>query len=186
MNNNHPIVRNFIGGLKVDIVEMVTARGYNYRGPIDQIGNVVYSDKRDSDLLLEIEVDLQLSIPDVIVKTEYVPFINTSSTKYYHSGTGSISGKVNMIFSEPFTTTKLQVKSIPIEPTQFAYTSCKKYDSRNELNDDPLILNALISAFDKAYGNIVSTAWKHLEPEEIEYIRSQSMEIRKESVKARD
>ena len=41
--------------------EMLTARGYPYVGPYNTIDDMVYSEKQTTDLVLEVEVDLQFT-----------------------------------------------------------------------------------------------------------------------------
>ena len=59
-----PIFKDFSDKMGIDFEEAMTARGFTLKGPFNSIDEVVYSDKKSSDLLLTIEIDLSVLIID--------------------------------------------------------------------------------------------------------------------------
>jgi hypothetical protein len=175
--------RTFVKNMGADFVEMLSARGYPYAGPYQSIDEMVYSDKKSTDLILETEVDLQFSgdglSPKYSENTDYVTHQTTYS--YYLDGVVTLSGKLNLTCSEPFTHTKVWVKSIPIEPTTFAWKSYNKYTNKNIPVTDPTIWNALVENMESISQKSLKTAWNHLDPEELKVKKNEAAEIKKNS-----
>ncbi len=173
--------KTFANSMGDDFVEMLTARGYPYVGPYNTIDDMVYSEKQTTDLVLEVEVDLQFTGNAIKQTSDYE--ILTSRTNYYYiyNGDMNLSGKITMIFSEPFTKTKVWVKSVSTEPITFFLDSQYKYKSKDIPVTDPKVWNTLVEILQKIYENVISTSWKYLEPEELKVKKSESLEIKKNS-----
>ena len=164
-----------------DFVEMLTARGYPYKGPFSNIDQMVYNEKKTTDLLIEPEIDLQFAGNYLKQKTA-INILSTGSTiEYYADGDMTVSGKLNLIFSEPFTKTKIWVKSIQIDPVTFKLKSYYSYYTTNIPVNDPLVWNSIVDNLMVIYNNALSTAWKHLEPEELSQKKDEANEIKKNS-----
>lgn len=164
-----------------DYVEMLTKRGYKYIGPINSYDEIVYSDKKNTDLLLESELSFELVGQSPFQYTSGTTMIgNLPYERYFADGELSISGKINFFVSEPFTHTKIWVKSIPIE-TQKITLKTKYYNSKNELLNSPEVWNAFVNALEVVYTKSLQTAWNYLDPEELAVKKKESEEIRKNS-----
>jgi len=172
--------KTFAANMGNDFVAMLTARGYSYKGPFTNTDQMVYSEKNATDLVLQPIIDLQFSGWESAIHPHQVYRIygGGSGTEYYADGDITISGKVNLIFSEPFTNTKIWVKSIEIEPVTFKVKSYSSYSTPSMPVTDPLIWNAYVDNLSKIYENVLSTAWKHLEPEELYKKKDEANEIK--------
>ncbi|MFA5012007.1 MAG: hypothetical protein WC644_08655 [Ignavibacteria bacterium] len=172
----------FADNMGKDFVEMLTARGYPYKGPFSNIDQMVYNEKKTTDLLIEPEIDLQFAGNYLKQKTGInLLSYGSSAVEYYADGDMTVSGKLNLIFSEPFTKTKIWVKSIQIDAVTFKLKSYYSYTTTNIPVNDPLVWNSIVDNLMVIYKNALSTAWNHLEPEELAQKKEEANEIKKNS-----
>ncbi len=172
----------FADNMGKDFVEMLSARGYPYKGPFLKVDDMVYNEKKTTDLLIEPEIDLQFVGNYLMQKTGInLLSLEPGSIEYYADGDMTVSGKLNLIFSEPFTKTKVWVKSIQIEPITFKLKSYYSYKTQNIPVNDPLVWNTIVDNLMVIYKNILTTAWNHLDPEELSQKKEEASEIKKNS-----
>jgi hypothetical protein len=102
--------QNFAKAMAADYEEMLTKRGYPYIGPVTSYDEIVYADKKNSDLTLESELDFNIDGKPFKVNNGRTLIGNQPYTRYYADGELTISSKINFFVSEPFTHTKIWVK----------------------------------------------------------------------------
>ena len=173
--------KTFVKNMGSDFVEMLTARGYPYMGPYTTTDEMVYSDKKGTDLLLETEVDIQFTGTPLKYSTYKDYSTKQTVYQYFYDGDVNMSGKVNLIFSEPFTKTKVWVKSVPIDPVTFYIKSFYKYKDKNIPDTDPMVWNTLVDNLEASYQKVLQTSWNHLQPEELEVKKKEATEIKQNS-----
>ncbi|HNR21036.1 MAG TPA: hypothetical protein PKN75_14540 [Bacteroidia bacterium] len=163
-----------------DFNELLIAKGYSVRGPFDNYDAIVYSDKKESDLILEIQIDL--SVDDKNVEWKYKTGGYPIQAYYQCEGTMILSGKVNLTASEPLTKEKLWAKSIPLAQKSIVIAGEYNYDlPRNYtlvFSRDPGVINPLTTQLEDFYKSVMSTAWNQLDPRELTTLKKQVMEIR--------
>ncbi|MBS1553244.1 MAG: hypothetical protein JST15_14365 [Bacteroidetes bacterium] len=180
-NSNSDPYKTFAANMGNDFVEMLTARGYPYKGPFLNYDQMVYSDKKEVDLTIQPEIALQFT-GDYLKERKYFNVLRTSWLyEYYYDGNVTLTGKLNLIFSEPFTKTKIWVKSVQIDPVEFKLKSYNSYDSPDIPLTDPYVWNTLVENLSSIYNKTLSTAWNHLEPEELSQKKEEAAEIKKNS-----
>jgi len=185
--SNYKLFSNFSKAMSADYNEALTAKGYTVRGPFEYYDQVVYSDKKESDLMLSVEIDFDLNdqninwIPHqyyISGKGKYIQY----GTNYSIGGFFILSGKVNMVVSEPITREKLWAKSIPLKQKQipvssyYYHSQLKNYNSA--FTKDPLIINPITNALEEYYQHVFNTSWNHLEPNELTPLKKEVVEIR--------
>jgi len=166
--------------MEADFEELIIARGYSIRGPFVSRDSMVYSDKEQSDLTLAIELDVNINqttpSPWLIVHRSRQP-------QFAYQGTIVLSGKVNLTIAEATTGEKLWAKSISLPQQSVTVASERSYANINVVPvSDPGIHNPLTVAMEQYYTTIMRTAWGHLEPIEIDNLKSQAKEIKKKAV----
>jgi len=179
--------KSFLDNMESDFSEMLIARGFTYKGPLDNYDELVYSDKRDHDLVMEVELYWETK-GDYIKSSDVNDLFDEGTTVRYYEAKGECTyqGKLNIYLSEPFTHTKVFAKSVQIPSTSFQVKSQKRYKSIVELEKDVLYNNTFDRNYEKTYKDILNTAWKHLDPREIETKRKEANEIKKQSSFKRD
>lgn len=171
----------FSKNMATDFVEILNARGYTYIGPLATYDEMVYNDKKTTDLVLETTIEMNIVPLQLITKKGGTSLVTGEVTyRYYLGGTSTITGKVNMSLSEPFTKTKVWTKSVQIEPTSFAYKS-KEYYGKNIPQTDPGVYNPVSAALDKIYMNTLKMVYNHLDPQELAVKKEEALEIKNNS-----
>lgn len=159
-----------------DFEELLIARGYTLRGPVNNWYDVTYQDKKETDMTMEVEILIDLEPDEGAIKQFYSA--TYESWLYYLDGQISITGYVNIILKEGFSQEKLYIKKISIEPIQVhAKSYLKYYDSQIPVTDLG-IHNALVLVMEKAYVNLLQKAWDHLHPEEIKPLKEEVKKLR--------
>lgn len=169
--------KTFIKNMGADFSEMLSARGYQAIGPFASYDEMVYQEKKSTDLVLIPEVSLTFTTVPSKATYNYVLKQNV----YQIDGNVTMEGKVTMNFCEPFTKTKVWSKSVPIEPVTFYMKSSEKY-TRPVVNlDDQGIWNALVEQLKPMYQQCLKTCWNHLEPAELLIKKKEAAEIKAQS-----
>jgi hypothetical protein len=132
---NIQILKEFTSKMAADFQEVVTARGYTYRGPYKKWDNVVYSDKRQGDMYLLAVIDLDFD--KSLVNSSPVGY-NTKrgfiNTGYRFSGQVVMKGKVNLYLTETTRNERLWVKSIELDNKSIPIDYTEAQNTFNFLN----------------------------------------------------
>lgn len=165
---------NFIKSMGNDFEEMLTARGYTIKGPFNTFDEMVYSEKKTTDLALHPEVDIEFSGRPIHQQ------LNVMNNKffYYVDGEIKITGKINLVFYEPQTKTKVWVKSVPFEETTFHVKGAKKYAQPTFIQEEDGIWNPLVEHLEQVYQKSMKTCYNHLDPEELALKKKEALEIK--------
>ncbi len=175
---NEDPFKTFASNMETDFLEMITSRGYTYIGPFGTYDEMVYADKKGTDLILEVELDFQVAGQPLRSQEITWP---TVYTIYWYDGEVTLSGKLTYYLSEPFTKTKVMVKSIAMESKTFLLKSYEKYKGPNIPHTDPYVWNSLIEILEPAYNNMLQNSWRYLEPEELTVKKAEANEIKQNS-----
>ena len=176
--------KTFANNMGKDFEEMMTQRGYTYKGPYDTYDELVYSEKKSSDFILEVEIDYTWQgVSDALYKKAKHNYVTGQSTYYYgFNGDITLGGKVNLTLTEPQTKTKLWVKNIPMPQQTFLLKSEKMYISVNAITfQDVGLYNSVVPPLEKMYDKAMQLAWNHLEPEELKVKQGEADEIRNDA-----
>ncbi|MFN9651870.1 MAG: hypothetical protein ACK56P_03665 [Chitinophagales bacterium] len=169
--------KTFIKNMGQDFQEMLSARGYQTIGPFSSYDEMVYQEKKSSDLVLIPEVSLNFA--SVKAKTTYNYLLKQDV--YQIDGDVTMEGKITMHFCEPFTKTKVWSKSVPIEPVTFYLKSKEKYTRPIVNLEDQGIWNTLVEQLSPTYQKCLKTCWNHLEPTELLIKKKEAAEIKAQS-----
>ena len=161
-----------------DFEELITKRGFTLRGPFQGVDDMVFSDKQACFLYLQPEIEISMDFSNVTwhrqTSTNYVyggRFENTYT--YWFDGSVTLSGRINLIFAEPFTKEKIQTLAISIPQKIVTIKSTTAYPeddvfSAVRRHEDPGLINPMITALEECYQSAFATAYNHLDPKEIE------------------
>lgn len=184
--------KSFIENMGTDFVEMLVARGYSYIGPILQYDELVFSQKENAHMVLEVEMGWEMSGLDNALRytDSYNPLTKSTVRRYFYDGEGALSGRLNMWLSEPFTGEKVWVKAINIPGTTMSIRTERKYDRSNVSyrgdqvvlpESDPLFWNTLVPHLEDIYDKMLKTAWNHLDPVELTNKKADAKKIKDNS-----
>jgi len=181
--------KKFCTSMGADFEELVIARGYSIRGPFASQGDMVYSDKSETDLALEPIIDISLDYSNLKCNTVKHYHFGLYGTSYYtytytYSGNLIIGGSINLTASETQTMEKLWKKNITLTSQTITIASTKEYNDCSvstlvaDVFGDPGVNNPIVTVLESYYQTIMNTAWKHLDPLEMATLKPQVDKIR--------
>lgn len=184
--SSYKIFSDFSKAMSADYNESLTAKGYSVRGPFEYYDQVVYNDKKESDLLLQVEIDFDINSSNVnwVYAPEWVSGKGRYAVykaSYTYSGYFILSGKVNLVAAEPLTKEKLWAKSIPLKQKEVHIVPFYKSPDKNfnlGFSRDPGVINPMIEALQDYYKQVFNTSWNHLDPNELAPLKKEVLEIR--------
>jgi hypothetical protein len=185
--SSYQLFNDFSKAMAGDFNEALTAKGFSVRGPFEYYDNVVYNDKKESDLMLQVEIDFNINSSNVnwTGAPVYVSGRGKTTvyrTEYTYDGYFVLSGKINLVVSEPLTKEKLWAKSIPLQQKQIniapIYRATRQLDYSTAFTRDAGVMNPMIDVLEDYYKQIFNTAWMHLDPNELSPLKKEVLEIR--------
>jgi len=174
-----PPYSEFIENMANDFEEMLIAKGFSIRGPFKNRDEMVYSDKKNSDLALEINVSLkdegQLGLKPYATLGSLVGLDSGSSYKV--AGTFQHYGNLVLEVTDPFNGEKFWKKSVSLPKIPIACEGTEIWTGKPNptelLSKDVGIYNPIAKALEGYYKEAISTAWRHLDVEEFTLIKNE-------------
>lgn len=175
------LFRRFKSALGSDIEEIIVAKGFNLLGPYEAIDEMIYSDKKKSDIFIQIEIEPRFTAHEGGWKSSFT-LSNTSRVLYRYAGIVSLVGKINISGIEPLTGQKIWAKSVSIPNVEnIPIETSKKYDrilNDVELIHDPAVYNELGKALAKQYNGILDKVTAHFNVQELTSMKNQIIELK--------
>lgn len=184
--NNIDIFANFQNSFEKDVEELLVDKGFRIKGPYQSFDEMVFNDKKDADIAIEIEIEPRFTAADGGWRG-YVPFqlVASPTTQYYYSGTVSLTGKINMVGYEPLSHEKIWVKSVEIPNIVNIDVSTARRDFDRPVPgtdaaflNDVNVYNALGNAFKAQYNGILAKMDAHFDPQEFVSLKPQIKELK--------
>jgi hypothetical protein len=167
-----------------DIEELLIDRGFRLKGPYQSFDEMVFNDKKDADVAIEIEINPTFSAAQGGWKMR-TPFslAKNPPSYYFFEGSVSLIGKINITCYEPLSKEKLLVKSVDIPSvTNISLTTYSKSFDRPEFDrtffNDPNVYNSLGKALQEQYKGILSKIDVHFDPQEFAALKPQIKELK--------
>ncbi len=179
-DSKEEIFKKFAKNMSADFEEALVAKGYSLRGPYDTYDEIVFSDKSETDLMLDVKIDFNYEFENGAFKKTAslgAAMLGATAYKYYINGDLYLGGKINLVIYESMTKEKLWVKSIKLSDKTVTMRT-GKHNSVKELIGDPGYLNPISVALDEYYQQALKTAWNHLDPRELNALKIQVRELR--------
>jgi hypothetical protein len=202
-----PLFDDFADSLTKDFMEVLGARGFGVRGPFKTYDEMIYPDKKGSDLTLTAEVryspDMsQLKFRRKTSSNDSVPPHPNDPCKIV--GAVIVECHVNLVVTESLTNERMWTKSIAIQPftvklvSHHYYTlqSLAKYSRKDGeafrtgvaipievlLERENKFYSDLGRALETQYDEILNKIYGYLDPREMTIVKNQTMELRKKKV----
>ena len=175
------LFKNFKSSLGNDLEELIIGKGFSLKGPYQAFDEMVFDDKKRTDMAIVIEIAPSFASKEGGWKT-HLSILGSSYTSYSYSGKVSLIGKINLTGIEPLTNEKIWSKSVLIPNVEnIQVESSNSYTSTlsfTELMDDPGVYNAIGKALQEQYEGILSKIEAHFSPEEFNSLKSQIKELK--------
>jgi len=193
----HPFT-DFADRMGDDFKELLIARKYTFRGPYKEWDDMMFSDKAQTDLLIEIKINLKL-VDNLETKSVQIP---KYANQYWSCGTVlkvkvedlnrysfqesiGIGATITIVASECLTREKVWTKNIEIEPESIFVKSERLYtEPKTPLylwTNDAGFYNPLLGQLERFYDKTMQKAWNYLDPRELEFLKPQVNKIREKS-----
>lgn len=175
------LFRTFQQAMGSDIEELIIAKGFTLRGPYQAYDEMVFEDKKRTDMLIQIEIAPQFTAFEGGWKMN-VSILGTAYSTYSYLAKVSLVGKINLSGVEPLTNEKIWSKSVLIPPVEnIELKSSNRYSTTvpwTEIRNDPGIYNALGQALQAQYSSIMEKVAAHFNADEFATLRAQIKELK--------
>jgi hypothetical protein len=171
-----PPFNEMASSMAADFEELLSAKGFTIRGPFGSRDEMVYNDKVNSGLALEVAIDLQ---PQYNRKYKYDPGLGVLKAAHYRiTGEITLGGNLLLTASSPQYGEKIWKKAIALERTTFTYTGSLKWNGvpsmADELQQDNEVYNLLARELEKYYGKALTLAWQQIDAAEMKTVAEQA------------
>lgn len=176
------LMTRFRTNMAADLQTALNARGYNLRGPFPSLDEMTFPDKKGSDLALvpDLQVEINTQAISQEAKLSLGGALLASSPKIEITYLSTLRGKVSLQMIEPLSKERMWSRSIDVPETVVKWSAVQSEGmSQNtwaELN------SAFGKALEQIYSQMLDTAWKYLDPGEVDLVVKQAQEIRKNKV----
>ena len=170
----------FIENMGDDFEEMLIAKGVSLRGPFKSRDEMVYGDKKNSDMALKVSISLKRD--GQLRSKQMVQLSSTQKPSYKVYGSFTHHGNLILEIVDPFTGEKFWKKSVEL-PRKEVVCQGKKYWyslSLGTLLKDDGVYNPIAKALEEYYQNALSTAWRHIDVEEFKQIKKEIAKAQKD------
>ncbi len=169
-----------------DFNELLTAKGFTIRGPFSSKDKMVFNDKRNSDFVLQVEIDVKVNCQresKTVTKKNWGNILVTGASlyeySYKYSGGGSIGGKLVLTALSPSYSEKLWTKNIDMDNIPFSYTGSQNWTTDDvtlydEYLQDAQVYNILVQALQKYYQAAFELTNRHIEVAEMKSVAEES------------
>lgn len=178
------IAGEFARNMSLDFEEMLTARGIIVRGPFRTHDQMVYDDKRSSELMLTPRLDVTVTPSEVEIESGTRINLLGPSKEFYKiaRGTVTLGGRVTLVVSEPFTEEKLWAPSIELDKRSASFVGEREYSTPpTNFFEEPQFVSAINRMLEEMYPIIMKECWDRLVPAELAVMKEQAMEIREKA-----
>lgn len=166
-----PQFANLDAAIKRDLPSLLTAKGFNLRGPFASYDLMPYQDKKATDLYV-------------------IPTLEISVTNISKGHTIKVKGKFTLVMKEIITGELMWSKTVPLSPFEFPETEVPTWVKGLPWDDivagkEALVKdmnagmkNEMAKGIEKQYPELISTIAKLIDPEEMRIIKKQCQELK--------
>jgi hypothetical protein len=172
----------FSSNLGMDFQEILAAKGFTVRGPFDSYDEMTYPDKKNSDLVLQPDIDVRVNMTNPRL-TSVLLLGNRLQADIV------VSGRVTLSLRESLTGERMWYKSIELPAsapitcdTERIYPSGEQVP-RSEAEPQVLLgdrgfAKPLGPIMERYYKTVMEATWKYLDPEEMAMVKKQAGPLR--------
>jgi hypothetical protein len=178
---NYPQFADLGNGIKSDLSDILVAKGFSVRGPFGSYDLIPYSDKKNIDMLLVPQVEINIRIKD---QKSQVENIWAAPPVDILTGNVEVSGKVTVELREITTLVLMWANSVPFEEFEFSYRvrNSPFYNKKHGVVFDlkPIIITDVAKGVESQYPKIMAAIANLIDTEEMNIFKKQCQEVRKD------
>ena len=184
----------FSSSLSRDFEELLNAKGISIRGPFRSYDDMTFPDKKGSALLLMPSITMEVIPRDITGDMSFgLSLLQRSGTSVYRlKGSLALSGRIDLTLAESLSREKMWTKSVQLPPVTVPWTTEERYALPNSISqaqilatlpwNDRGIRAPLAKAMENYYQTVMESAWRYLDPEELQRVDIQAEELRQKKV----
>lgn len=180
-SGNGELFRSFRDAIGNDAEELIIAKGFTMKGPYETFDEMVFEDKKQTDMAIQIEIAPRFTSQEGSWKAGGA-VLGYGAVSYTYSGKVSLVGKININGMEPLTGQKIWAKSVSIPnieniPIKTSGRYNRPIDGA-ELINDPGVYNEVGKALMTQYKGIMEKIEAHFTAEEFNSLKGQIKELK--------
>ena len=181
-----PLFERFSSSMAGDFGEILTARGYTWRGPFRTFDEMTFPDKEGSNLILTAEVEFDYDIENMVLRRD-VGASMLGGQRYKASGPITVAGRIYLVVSESVTNERMWTKSVELTPLTVhlegeVYYSLPSISFADVLANENRFYSELGKRFEDLYHEVMHKAYGYLDPREMELINRKADGLREKKV----
>ena len=187
------LFESFVDNIQEDIKELLTSKGFDFAGQYDTYDQMTLTEKKNTDLVLSVNVNLMVDGNDVKWTSGVVPYKLPDDLEFKEKpkGTITVQGSVSLAIHEGLTNELLSIKNVSIKPitAEIPFMS-PRFDA--PMDDNSLFThllkkkNTFHSEVGKSmmvqYKAIMDTISDYLEPADIKTVMRSAKDLRMDKV----
>lgn len=184
-NNLLEPYKSFVNNMADDLEETLNANGFKIKGPYKTRDEMVYGDKLNTDIALEIEIEILAESGDFGPKALPLGKSLLCKACYRLAGTFYQKGRIIITATDPIDGEKFWKKTVDLERKAVITDGNLTFSgSASALNDEQMlkdtgIYNPVAKVLESYYSDAVSSISRHIDPREMEQISKQIKAKRK-------
>jgi hypothetical protein len=175
-----------------DFEELLTAKGFKIRGPFAGMGSMLFTDKKNSDFILTIDIDFNIqgtSTPTSHKKVDWgaaISGVSAATFTYSFAGKGSMGGTLNITAMSPSFGEKLWKKSIALARVPLDYAGSLRWTNidvtiYDHLAKDPVVYNIFVQQLEKMYKETFDLVTAQIDVEEMKSVAAEAKKAEKKN-----
>lgn len=177
-HQNDEVVRNMISAVASTFAEMLSAKGFNTKGPFPSTNDMTFPDKKGSDLLMFPEFDFDVSLkPEHLAQKAQAIGILTGETSVVECDmVVSVAGNIQFVVTEPLTGERMWIKRVDVSGANQVVNGQRAGCQGGPISQETR--NAWLKAHETLYQTTVAALGSYVNGEEFQGLKRQSQELR--------
>jgi hypothetical protein len=163
------------------LIEYFTRAGFTVSGPYNSAEEMTFPEKKQADLLLSIEIGLDVQWPAVLPRSRYTffSFLFGGMEKLAETkGPCTLIGTIGYVLWEPLSMQRMWSKQLQAPPSSVDCTAKEGWPE--EVYGS--LGNQANRLYELAFPQIMKTAERYFDPDEVSLVKRQSQELREKKV----
>ncbi len=191
-----PLFERFSSSMANDFGEILTARGYTWRGPFRTFDEMTFPDKEGSNLILAAEVNLDYDIGNMKLEQDVGLLMRGpfgGKLAYKASGSITVAGRINIVVSESVTNERMWTKSVEVTPITVHIDGGPSYEVTPNtigtsvtfsdiLANDNAVYSQLGKKLEELYEEVIHRTYGYLDPREMDLVNRKADGLREKKV----
>jgi hypothetical protein len=177
-NKDDQVIKGMLSAVSSTFAELVSAKGFNTKGPFSSTNDLTFPDKKGSDLLLFPEFDFQVTLgrDNVTQKAQAIGILTGQTTKLVCDMVISVTGNVNFVVTEPLSGERMWIKRLDVSGAKQVVKDQDVGCQGGPISQETR--NAWVKAHETLYQTTVAALDKYVNGEEFQGLKRQSQELR--------